>query len=367
MSRSRWSGSLVARWRWVAFAAVLAVLLSVPTLVRSWPVGQVDLTAEQLRDLVRASDEVAWEGFGESRVDLPLPDVRDLDDVPSLLGGRTRARATWVAPDRWRVDDLRLAGEVDTITTGDRTTTWTSADRTVDVVEGSLPVHLPTAADLMAPMIGRRLAAVPDATVTRLDERRVAGRTAAGLRLTPRDPATTTVSSVDLWVDPDSGLALRVEVKSAGQPNPVLVSLLLDLSVGSPDPGRLAFTTPAGADEVTAQAPDVAAEIDRRVPYELPATLAGRTRQDPTGLDSGGVGVYGEGFGAHAVAPLPDDLARQLRRAAPADGLFANPLVNVLVGNVRGTTYVLVGTVPPAVLQQALAALQADPPRRLRR
>lgn len=351
-------------WRWGAVGVALAVVASVPAVVRSWPVDQVDVSAAALRDLVRASDRVGWEGYGESRVDLPLPDVRDLDDVPALLGGRTRARTVWVGPDRWRTDQLELTGEVDTIRTGSTTTTWRSADRAVDVVEGVLPVHLPTAADLTAPVLGRRLAATPDVALSRISDRRVAGRTAAGLRLTPLDPAATTVQQVDLWVDPASGLALRVEVRTATQPNPVLVTLLLDLSVGHPDEDRLEFTPPDSADVVTAEAPDVVAEIDQRIPYLLPAQLTGLARQDPAGLGSGGVAVYGVGTAAYVVVPLPNDVARRVLRAVPDDGVLPTSLVNALVGRAGGATYVLVGTVPVTTLQRALAELQADPPRR---
>ncbi len=47
--------------------------------------------------------------------------------------------------------------------------------------------------------------------LSRLPARRVAGRSAAGLRLVPADPAST-IARVDVWADEASGLPLRVEV-----------------------------------------------------------------------------------------------------------------------------------------------------------
>ncbi|MCW2622220.1 MAG: hypothetical protein JWL64_1822 [Frankiales bacterium] len=356
--------TLRIRWRWAAVAACVTVLASLPALAQLRPVDDSELTAAQLRDLVRSSDQVAWEGIGESRVDLPLPDVEDLESVPALLGGRTRTRATWVAPDRWRVDQLDVAGEVDTLVDGDTTTTWVSGDRTLSLVQGELPVRLPRASDLLAPVLGRRLANIPDATLTRLGGRRVAGRSTAGLRLAPPDPTRTTVTSVDLWVDLGTGLVLRAEVRTGGQRNAVLTTLVLDLQVGSADADRLDLPPPPGADVTTARAPDVAAEIDSRVPFLLPGRLTGELKQDPAGLRSGGVGVYGTGFAAYAVVPLPEDVARRVLRAAPDDGLFATSLLNALVGRAGRTVYLLVGTVPEQTLRQGLAELQAAPPRR---
>lgn len=356
---------VVKRWRWAVVAGLVAALMSVPALAQLLPAGSSDLTAVQLRDKLRDSDAVQWEGLGESRVDLPIPDVDALDDVPNLLGSKTRTRTTWVSKDRWRIDQLDIASETDTIRDVDQTTTWNSADRTVTIVAGDLPVRLPRAGDLSAPVLGRRLAATPETTLKRLDERRVAGRTAAGIRLTPKDPTRTTVESIDIWVDPDSGLALRVEVRTLGQRNPVLTSLLLDLDVGSADAGRLDFDPPPTANVTTSEAPDVAAEIDRFAPYLLPPALAGDQRSNATGLSNGGVAVYGQGVEAYAVIPLEGRLARQLRRAAGPDGLLLTPLVNALVGrdDQTGLTYLLVGTVPASTLQSGLAALVKNPPR----
>lgn len=356
---------MLKRWRWVVTAALVAALMSVPALAQLLPAGSTDLTAQQLRATLRDSAAVPWEGLGESRVDLPIPDVDELGDVPDLLGSKTRTRTTWVSPDRWRIDQLDIASETDTIHDGDRTTTWNSADRTATTVAGDLPVRLPRAGDLSAPVLGRRLAATPETTLTRLDERRVAGRTAAGIRLSPKNPERTTISSIDIWVDPDSGLALRVEVRAPGQRNPVLTSLLLDLDVGSADAGRLDFVPPSTAQVTTSDAPDVAAQIDRFAPFLLPPVLAGDQRSNATGVTNGGVAVYGQGVQAYAVIPLARGVARRVLRAAGPDGLLETPLVNALVARDDahgGRVYLLVGTVPSTTLTAGLAALLKDPP-----
>ncbi len=228
-------------------------------------------------------------------------------------------------------------------------------------------MRLPRASDLVAPVLGRRLAAAPDAVLSRTPSRRVAGVSAAGLRVVPRDPATSTVDRVDLWVDPRTGLALQVEVRARGQEQPVLTSLLLDLDRSTPAAERTRFETPYGADVSTDQAPDIAAEVDRAVPYLLPDELAGRRRQVVAGLERArGVGTYGAGFSSFVVVPLPRDVAARLSSRLEAVGgpRLSTPLVNALVGTDPRRTYLLVGSVPQQVLDDALAALRRDPPPR---
>ena len=84
---------------------------------------------------------------------------------------------------------------------------------------------------------------------------RVAGQSAAGLRVTPGDPASTvarvtpgdpasTVGRVDIWANPSSGLPLMVEVFGRGSPRPALESLFFQVSPWHPD---LRVLTPARA------------------------------------------------------------------------------------------------------------------------
>ena len=354
-------------WRWAAVAALVIVLATLPTAVRALPAGRSDLTAEQLRDLVRASGSVGWSGTSESRSGLALPDVADLGDLPALLGGTVRTRVWWRSPVSWRVDEQRLTGEQDVIVDGARTTTWTSADNTVADLFGALPVRLPRAADLLAPVLGQRLAGAPDAILTRLPERRVAGRSAAGLRIAPRDPATSTVAAVDLWADPLTGLPLQVELRARGQDRPVLTTLLLELDNQLPDRERTLFDVPRTARATVDQAPDIAAQVDRAVPYLLPGRLAGATRQVVAGLERArGVGTYGAGLSVFAVVPLPRDVADRLTRKLQAVGgpRLSTPLVNALVASTPRRTYLLVGSVPQDVLDRAFSELARNPPPR---
>src|SRR6185503_14565060 len=67
------------------------------------------------------------------------------------------------------------------------------------------------------------------------------GRDAAGLRLRPSDNGTT-IDRVDVWVDPATGLALRVEIYGKDTPRPVLETAAVRHPVhpgrAGPDPRR---------------------------------------------------------------------------------------------------------------------------------
>ncbi len=357
-------------WRWAAVAALVGVLVALPSAVRALPVSAPEVAAGRLRDLVRASGDVGWSGTSESRGALALPDVGELGELPALLGGTVRTRVWWRGPTSWRVDEQRLTGEQDVVVDGPLTTTWTSADRTVEQLYGLLPVRLPRAADLVAPVLGRRLAGASGTALSTLPGRRVAGTDAAGLRVVPLDPASSTVSSVDLWADPRTGLPLRVEVRARGQAEPVLTTLLLDLDRQVPPAGRTLFDVPRDATVTTDQAPDIAAQIDQAEPYVLPRRLAGADRQVVSGLERArGVGSYAAGLSSFVVVPLPRDIAARLRDRLTSVGgpRLSTPLVNALLGTAGRRAYLLVGTVPQAQLDAAFAELQRTPPPRTSR
>lgn len=350
-------------WRWAPVAALVALLVALPSVVAALPVDAArpaDLLAR-----VRASADVGWSGLGESTGLLALPDVRELGELPALFGGTTRARTWWRGPTAHRVDVLTALGETGLVVDAAGSWTWDSERRRAVRLDGAPAVRLPRAADLVAPLLGRRLAGTPGLRPQPLGDRRVAGFATAGLRLVPGTGAPTTVSAVDLWVEPRSGLPLRVEVRARGVDRPVLQSELLDLDLSAPDLVRVAFSPPPDADVRLAEVADLAAAADRYARTVLPEALAGQARTRGA-VALGGVATYGSGLGTFAVVPLSRDLGRAVLRRLDEDDTdgradVRTPLLNAAVVRVRGGVLVVAGTVPPAVLDSAVAGLQADP------
>jgi hypothetical protein len=360
-------------WRWTVVAGLTAALTALPAAVAALPADDAGVDAATLLARVQQSDRVPFSGYGEARGDLVLPDVRELQDIPEIISGTTRLRAWWRGPDEHRVDALSLVGETDVVVYRDTTWTWDSADRRATLVRGDVDVRLPRGADLLAPALGARLARTEDVVAERLPARRVAGVDAAGLRLLPGEPRTTTVERVDLWADPRSGLVLRVELHAAGVTGAALTSTLLDLDTATPPLVRTAFLPPPGARVDVVDAPDLASAADRFAPFQLPGTLAGLARQSRIDDVGEGVGTYGEGFTALTVVPLEGRTAGGLLRALRVDrgptdeAAFSTALLQGRVARQGDRAYLLVGTVPQQVLQSALAQLRASqPPRRLR-
>lgn len=350
--------------------ALTAALAGTPALVEALPADDVELDAAALLQRVQGSDGVAWSGYGEARGDLVLPDVEQLGELPQFISGTTRLRAWWRGPADFRVDALSLVGETDVSVKDGRTWTWESADRAATLVRGELDVRLPRGADLLAPALGARLSRSDGVQVERLRARRVAGVDAAGLRLLPADPGRTTVERVDLWADPATGLALRVELHAVGVKGAALTSLLLDLDRAQPAAERTRFLPPFGSDIAVVEAPDLAALADRYAPFRLPATVAGLPRRQRVDDVGEGVGTYGDGFTALTVVPLEGRTAGGLIDELRQDGdpgsqaSFSTALLQGLVARVDERAYLLVGSVPQQVLRAGLAQLAADPPPR---
>jgi hypothetical protein len=357
-------------WRWCVALTLVGVLVALPSAISAWPAQTPSESAATLLERVRVSDQVPWSGYGEARGDLVLPDVAALEDLPELISGTTRLRAWWRGPAQFRVDALSLATESDVVVSGGDTWTWESGDRVATLLLGDAGVRLPRAADLVAPALGARLARSAALRIEGRPARRLAGTDAAGLRLRPADPSRTTVDRIDLWVQPATGLALRVEVHARGRAGAALTSVLLDLDLSTPPASRTRFTPPPDARVDVVDAPDIAAAADRFSPYLLPATLAGLPRRTDTG-DHRGVATYGRGLTALTVVPLRGRTAHRLLHDLAAGTAFSDEadistaLVQGRVAQDRRRAYLLIGTVPQDVISTALAELRRDrPPRR---
>jgi outer membrane lipoprotein-sorting protein len=351
------------RWRWAVVVGLVALLVGLPPLLGRLPASDRRTPAADLRSEVLASGSVAFSGYAVSAGGLSLPVTDQLSSVADLFSDRTTMRAWWRGPADHRVDVVTAAGE--TGTHRDLLGYWTweyesaTATRTV-----AGPVALPAPPDLLPSALGRRLLSESvDEELSRVGARRVAGRDALGLRLTPADQASS-VSRVDVWVDSGSGLPLQVEVYARGARRPALDTRFLDLELDVPDPAVTAFAPPPGAALRGRVDFDLVGAARQASGPGLPSVLAGLDRRPVERLPRG-IGLYGRGVTLLAVVPVPGRLAVELRRAVRAspgavvDELGARaavgPLGLMVVDRVGGQAYVLAGTVTTDALATAAA------------
>jgi outer membrane lipoprotein-sorting protein len=369
MPSARTVARMVARGaagRWGVVAALVAVLAALPAVVGSLPASDADVPAADLRGAVLAAEDVAFSGYAESTGGLDLPVTDQLTSVADLFSDRTAMRVWWRGPADNRVDVVTPGGE--TGTHRDATGTWTwEYERTTATRALLAPLALPAPPDLLPNALGRRLLSeATDAEVSRAGARRVAGRDALGLRLSPSEAASS-IRRVDVWVDRDTGLPLQVQVFGKDDDQAALDTRFLDLDVRRPAPGTTAFSPPFGSTVRVSGQTDVVLEAGRRIqPVPLPAELAGLPRRRLEGVPPG-IGLFGRGVTLLAVAPLPPRLAGGLRDAltqspgavvdAAGVRVAAGPVALMLLDAPGHGPYVLTGSVTLDALDQAAAQL----------
>ncbi|MEO6880748.1 MAG: hypothetical protein ABI181_07335 [Mycobacteriaceae bacterium] len=362
-------------WRWLVVLVGLALLVSTPPVIARWPVPASDDGATRLLARVQASIDTPYSGYAQSVGGVVLPATSALGGLPDLLGGTTTLRAWYRGPADWRVDTIQLAGERDLYRSASGMWSWDYEANTAVLTPLPEPsLRLPRAGDLLPTTLGHRLLseARPE-EVTRLPTRRVAGRDAPGLRVVPAERQST-VREVDVWVDPGTGLPLRVDVLGAGSARPVVSTAFLDFSAATPDAATTRFTPPPGSNVQQRAGTDIASFADRIDAVALPASIDGLPRKrrglggSAGGSTAGSVGVYGRGVTILVAAPLPRraaaSLLDQLRRSPGAEvddtgvALAVGPLslrVTTPVGD--GRSYLLAGTVTPDTLTSAAQLL----------
>lgn len=349
-------------------AAVIALLVALPALARLLPAGGSSVRVATLLSRIQASAAVPWSGFAQTTGGLALPvSDRRFGAIADLLGGQKRARVWWRSPASWRVDQLTAVGETDNYRDAGGYWRFDYESNVADRIDASLRprVRAPRTDDLVPAMLARRLlsTATPSA-VSRLPSRRVAGTSAAGVRLTVHDPRST-ITHVDVWALPDTGLAVQVEVYGRAT-TPVVSSVLLDLSTARPAPRVVTFRPGPGVRVESEQATDLVDAIDRYSGNATPRRLAGFGRRND--IDLGSVGVYGDGLTVLVAVPLSGHLADELAprlagTGASADGrtgtvVAAGPLNLVLSPPGEfGARWLLVGTVTAKALRAAVPAL----------
>jgi hypothetical protein len=355
-------------------AAGVGLLSFTPYVVGHLPTAGASVDPAVLHRLVLASAAVPHSGYAVSAARIGLPDVPQISETLDLLGQTTQLRVWWRAADAWRVDAIGLAGEKDTYRDAGGLMLWDSGERRVTRQLGEPVVRLARPSDLLPTELGRRLAAAakPD-ELTPLGSRRVAGISAAGVRITPRS-ATTTVGHVDLWADPATGLPLRVDVTEKGKGYAAISTSFLEFSRKPPAASVVEFRPAADVQFDNIDAPDVAALIGTFSSFALPADAGGTPRSSSVGHAGG---TFGSGFDAVATLVLPGRYLRRAQRALtgpPAEPLdrpygivtaVRGPLLNgllVVPRNQPGYGYLLSGAVSLAELERIAAALVASGP-----
>lgn len=364
--------------RWSVVLIGCGLLASLPALAQLRPhPGQSGESAMSLLARIRASSNVAYSGYAESHGSLPVPDVAQLGDLPALLGDTTKMRVWALGTIATRVDDIDPLGETDTYVhgqtggTNESVVTWNSQARTATTVTGTSSVRAPRAGDLLPSSLGRRLVADIEGTTTvRIASRRVAGRTAQGVRLQPE--GTGTIDHVDIWADTATGLPLAVEITPLGASRPALATTFLDLSLDAPKAGTTEFTPPSGSVTRQVNATDLQGLLGRLLLFPYPTSLGNLpATQEVRGLAA--VATYGNALRTIVVTRLsPNDADRFARATSAAslpvtdiDGAQAQsidtPLVNALLVRKNGVDFLLAGTVPLTDLRSAYETLSTIP------
>jgi hypothetical protein len=298
--------------RWLMVLATAAAFVLVPVAIAARPVAAVNQSAAELAQRVRASATVPWSGLVDTTGILQLPDNASFANLAQILGDRNRLRVWWRGADDWRVDRIRSTGERDLFSNGGSLIRWVFESQSATLSPVST-VRLPDAYDVLPPVIARSMlqAAREEDELSRLPARRVAGINAPGLRLVPHEEGTT-IGHVDLWADPQTGLALQVELYGITDRRPVLNTTIVDLDRTLPPATTTRFVPAPGVALSYEDSIDVAAAANAFAAYDLPISLAGLPSRN--GTDPGAVGTYGRGPTTVFVVALRPQVAGPLRR-----------------------------------------------------
>jgi hypothetical protein len=362
-------------WRWIVLLTGVVVLCCLPLLASAVPAATPSFTTRQLEDRILGAQRLSYSGYAESNATFGLPPLPAFSTVTPLVDGVTRMRVWQATPDHWRVDTLSDVGENDTYQVGNNTFTWDSGEQLLTGVYGAQHIRLPRAADLTPPALAARMinGAGPGAKLSLLPARRVAGQSAAGLAIKLSSPQST-IAQADIWASPSTGLPLLVEVFGRGSTRPTLETQFLQAGRWTPGSAVLTPRHSAGTGFTTTTPDDFAGVLKNLDNQVLPARLAGFSQQ-PSPVTQ--VGVYGSGLTTFAVFTFRrgsggDGLLYDALRAGatkvtlPDRGIEAvasAPLLNLVLVHSHTThlTFLLVGLVSKASLQQAAATLFAKP------
>ena len=345
------------QWRWGLLGLGVLALVGMPAIVDALPVERSGLPLETLVDRIETSADRPYHGYAEGRGALRLPELPGAADLATLMSDTSRMRLWYDGPDRWRTDLLYSGGERDRYGEPDGMWVWDSGTHRSVFVQDETQLRLPIPIDLTPPDLARRLlGAAQPGELEPLAPRRIAGQDGDGLRIRPSAPEST-IDTIDIWADAETGLPLHVEVTAKGRDNPSLQSGFLELEQEPPDPDLVSFEPPSGGVQQQDADLDLVQAIERYSRTMLPDTLAGRRRA--TGQASAAA-IYGDGYTSVGVLALPQEFITDTLRALPTSdrpwgktaALIRTPLVNGMIFADGGTAFILGGPVTVAELDR---------------
>ena len=345
--------------RWCVVAIGMLLLVAAPIASHLMPAADSDVSAARLLGQARGAAGQAWSGYVETEGSLQLPDADQFSDVGALFGEETLMRAWWQGDDRWRVDHLLLSGETDLVHDGDTTLRW-DYEHLDATVSRDPDIRLPRTADLLPPVLAERLLrGIGADDVSRIPAARVAGVSAPGLRAVPSSNLSS-IDHADLWLDPDSGVPLRVEVYADNASSAAFTSQFRDFSAQRPGDGDVDFRAPAGVDVEFDDVLDIADAANQYAPVRPPDTVVGLPK---AASSDRAVGVYGGGMTEVIAIPLRDREADALRdqltttpgvqKSDDRTLVSVGPLGVVLTGEQGDGGWLLAGTLNRSALVRA--------------
>ncbi len=338
------------RWLPAVVAPVLvAGVVTVPLVAAATPPDLPAKSAQQVLELVAKARSIeGFTGRVQQTSDLGLPSIpstgagtdSETGSALDLVTGTHTATVEVAGASKTRIAVLDSSAERDVIRDGSSVWLWNSKANTAThvVATGTAAPQEQATTTTPAELAQELLAKVDDSTTVTVDTaQQVADRDAYTLVLTPNTDATT-IGSVRIAVDAQTGLPLDVQVLARGASTPAIETGFTQLSYSVPAASRFAFTPPSDA-KVTTKTLDAS---DR--PH------AGQTGAKPA--------VSGSGWASVVTVPssaVPADLAtnatvQRLTTAADGGRVLHTALVNVLL---TADGRVLAGAVPVSSLESA--------------
>ena len=349
-------------------AVAVAAVVALPNVVSALPVPSTGMSPDQVITAARQSASVAHQGLVEVDGRLGLPDLPLFTGAAPLLDTSTTLRTWWRSESNWRTDTLSNGGQEEEFPTAGGTLTWDFEDDRATFRPTEVGLRLPRATDLLPPTVARTMLGwVGSAdTLVGLPAQRVAGVAAQGVSVVPSD-ATTSISHVDVWVDPVSGLPLRVDVVTRDGVQPAFSSRFLDLNLIAPSDDVLAPSLSPNVPRISSPRRDILAALSQSGTQRFPPTLA--TLAPITTIAAAvDVATYGQGFARVMVVRLPDRLLPRILDSVGASGqssrvtggsvaTLPGPLLQVVLLVLdSGPGYLLSGTVTPRAMGDIVAA-----------